>query len=156
MTPKLTTVAACRVARLDRQRFNEHVSNGDYPCAPPTVQGRTRWFENPNDLVPLMLFRQLMDDGVSPAKAGRIACAIGQVAREYPDEKIISYVDDYFYGDGTAALPSDVPAPELWDQAAGFFMGTDIRKVTHHNIGKLRRLIAHYAAEEASIIGADD
>jgi hypothetical protein len=105
-------------------------------------------------MVPLMLFKQLMDDGMTAAAAGRAACEIGRVAREYPDEKVISFVEDYFYGEGTAALPSEVPPPEKWDEEG--FMGSDIRKVTNHRIGKLRQLIAHYTEEEASIIGGDD
>jgi hypothetical protein len=151
--PKLTTKSACRVARIDRDRFNEHVAAGRFPCAPNTVPGRARLFD-PDDMIGLWLFRELMEDGFEPAKAGEIACEVANAARRYPDASTISYVQDYF-GNGGRAFPSDaVPAPSEWDNV--LFSGTDIRKVTTYRIGKLRKLIAHYTAEENSIIGEDD
>lgn len=150
--PKLTTVAACRVARLDRDRFNEHVAAGHFGCAPATVPGRARLFE-PDDMIALWLFRELMDDGYNARKAGAIACAVGEAAKFNPEAPSISYVESYF--PGGHAFPSDqVPAPGEWDTV--FFSGTDIRKVTTFRISKMRELIAHYTEEERSIIGRDD
>ncbi|QCO15536.1 hypothetical protein D3869_10005 [Azospirillum brasilense] len=152
--PKLTTVAACRVARIDRDRFNEHVAAGRFRCAPCTVPGRARLFD-PDDMIALWLFRDLMDDGYEATKAGYIACEVADAARRHPEARTISFVEDYFEPRGGRAFPAEqVPAASEWDQV--LFSGTDIRKVTTFNIGKLRALIAHYTEEERSIIGERD
>jgi len=154
LPPKLTTIAACRVARIDRDRFNEHVAAKNFQCAPNTVPGRARLFD-PDDMIALWLFREFMEDGLDAKRAGAIACDIAQAARSNPEARTISYVEDYFYGRGGHAYPSDaVPAPSEWDNV--LFGGSDIRKVTTYRIGKLREMIAHYTEEERSIIGADD
>ena len=157
--PKLTTVAACRVARIDRDRFNEHVAAGRFPCAPDTVPGRARLFD-PDDMIALWLFREIMDDGFDASRAGSIACAVADAARRNPDARAISYVQDYFrdvvsgISRGRAFPADDVPSASEWDQV--LFNGTDIRKVTTFRIGKLREMIAHYTEEERSIIGPND
>ncbi|MBS9476076.1 hypothetical protein [Ancylobacter radicis] len=154
IVPKLTTVAACRVARLDRDRFNEHVAAGRFGCAPATVPGRARLFD-PDDMIALWLFRELMDDGFDAVHAGRIACSVAECARLNPEARSISYVQDYFQPVRGRAFPSDeVPAASAWDTVK--FSGTDIRKVTTFRIGKMREMIAHYTEEERAIIGERD
>lgn len=153
MVPRLTTKAACRVARIDRDRFNEHSAAGRFPCAPATVPGRARLFD-PDDMIALWLFRELMEDGYDAATAGAIGCAVALSARQNPQARTISFVQDYF-GNRGFACPSDVvPDPTEWDTV--YFSGTDIRKVTTFRIGKLRELIAHGTEEERSVIGEDD
>ena len=142
--PKLPTKAACRVARMDRDRFNEHIAAGFFNCAPETVPGRARLFD-PDDMIALCLFRELMDDGLDAKRSGKIACAVSRAAREHPTAPAISYVQDYFIGNTAVAMPSDeVPPASEW--ATNLFMpgGTDARKVTTFNIAKLRKMIAHY------------
>lgn len=152
--PKLTTAAACRVARIDRDRFNEHVAAGRFGCAPATIPGRTRLFD-PDDMIALWLFRELMDDGYDAAHAGAIACEVARSARQNPEAKAISFVSDYFVPPGGNAVPSDqIPDPNKWGEL--FFGGSDIRKVMTFNIAKTRALIAHYTDEERSIIGESD
>jgi len=154
LTPKLTTKAACRIARIDRDRFNEHVAAGHFGCAPDTTPGRARLFD-PDDMIALYLFRELMDDGLNARRAGSIACAVALAARLSPDSKTITYVQDYFGPDSGKAFPtSAVPAPDTWDTAT--LSGTDVRKSTTFNILKMRALIARYTEEERSIIGEDD
>lgn len=148
--PKLTTAVACRVAGINRDRFNEYVAAGHYHCAPPTVPGRARLFD-PNAMLTLHLFKRLMDDGYTVERAGMMACAIGDVALQHPEERAISWVESYFKNHGMAFLTKDVPPPEKWDDV--LFSGTDIRSATTFRIGKERDLVAHYTAEEASIIG---
>lgn len=150
--PKLTTTAACHVAGLNRDRFNEHVAAGAFGCAPNTVPGRARLFD-PDDMIALRLFRELMDDGFDARRAGEIACAVALAAKLSRNERSISYVESYFAG-GSAHPTSQVPAPAEWDNV--LFSGTDIRKVTTFRIGKLREIIAHYTEEERSIIGPAD
>lgn len=153
IVPKLTTAAACRVARIDRDRFNEHVAAGRFGCAPDTVPGRARLFD-PEDMIALWLFRELMDDGFDSAHAGSISCKVAEAARQAPDAPAISYVQDYFGSRGTAISHENIPDPSEWDKFV--FSGSDIRKVTTFNIAKLRKMIAHYTDEERSIIGESD
>jgi hypothetical protein len=148
MPPKLTTVAACRVAHLDRQRFNEYVSTGDYPCAPRTVPGRSRLFD-PDDMLALCLFKRLMDDGLSPGKAGQIACAISTQARIQPDAEMLHYRQAFI---GSATVYEGGHPNSLAMEADG----TTTYKVTTFNIAQLRKIIAHGIEEERSIIGPDD
>lgn len=153
-TIKLTTALACRVARLDRDRFNEAVAAGYFNCAPATVAGRARHFD-PNDMIALYLYRELTEDGYSREHAGRVACAVSEAARSNPDEAAISYVETYFGPNAGRALPAGaVPDHSKWDTVS--FSGMDIRKVTTFRIGKMRELIAHYTAEEAAIFGEAD
>lgn len=148
IVPKLTTMAACRVATIDRDRFNEHVAAGHFPCAPSTIPGRARLFE-PDDMIGLWLFRELMDDGINAARAGAMACEVSRAARLYPDAKAIAYVQTY--RNGGVAIPAEkVPFSDLDDY---YITGTDVRKVTVFRISKLRQLIAHYTEEERAIIG---
>ncbi len=154
MTPKLTTKAACRVARIDRDRFNEHAAAGRFNCAPPTIPGRARLFD-PDDMIALWLFRELMEDGFSAEMAGSIACEVARAARDNPGAPAITYVNDYFSPvTGHAFDSKDVPLPEQWQDV--MFSGTDIRKSTAFNIGKIRKLLAHYTEIERNIIGEDD
>lgn len=145
-TPKLSTSYACRVVGLNRDRFNEYVAAGHYPCAPSTIPGRARLFD-PDDMLTLFLFKRLIDDGFTVEKAGKIACAIGGLAKVYPDERAIAYVETYI-GSAEVRLPREVPPAEDWDTA--FISGCDIRKVTTFRIGKERDLVAHYTAEETA------
>ncbi len=155
---KLSTKAACRVARMDRDRLNEHISDGRFACAPETVPGRARHFD-PDDILALWYFRELMDDGLDAKNAGRMACEIARVAGEHPEERVICYVQTFFGARGTAMLPQDVPPVTDWDSEkglVGFGHQTDIRKVTTFRVGKTRELIAHYTAEELSYRGEED
>lgn len=154
MPPKrLSTKYACRIARLDRQRFNEFVAAGHFPCAPETIPGRARYFD-PDDMVTLWLFRELMEDGYNPAMAGHIACVVGHAARQNPTARAISFVRNYFGWGGTAMASEAIPSASEWDNA--ILGGTDIRSVTTFRIGKLREMIAHYTEEELSYVGDDD
>lgn len=152
LPPRLTTVIACRVAGIDRARFNEHVNAGNYNCAPATTPGRARLFD-PDDVLALRLFNDLMNDGFVPKRAGEIACEVAHAAKLSPEARTIAYVESFFRG-GHAVPADDVPAHGEWDRV--LFSGTDIRKTTIFRIGKLREIIAHYTEEERSIIGDPD
>jgi hypothetical protein len=132
-------------------------------CGPVYVHGGLRWGNrcgprppvDPDDKIALWLFRELMDDGFNAQRAGAIACAVGQAARENPDARAISYVQDYFPGRGYAYPADRVPEVAKWDEVV-FPAGSDIRKVTTFRIGKLREMIAHYTEEQRAIIGDPD
>lgn len=151
--PKLSVAVACRVAGIDRDTFNEHVSAERFLCAPPTVPGRARFFD-PDDMIALRLFSDLLKDGVKATTAGTIACEVAIMARANPDAKAISYVYDWFGSRGFAIPADQVPDPSEWDEK-GFATG-DIRKVITFRIGKIRELNAHYTEEERAYIGGGD
>lgn len=151
MTVKLTTKAACRVAGIDRDRLNEYISAGTYPCAPATTHGRARLFD-PDDMLGLRLFRELMDDSYSPKVAGPIACAVALAARIQPDVRVMAYVEFYI---GSAEVHPYETVLSWGDLDRVILSGRDIRKVTLFNIGKQRDMIAHFTEEERSIIGED-
>ncbi|MDP2051117.1 MAG: hypothetical protein Q8K33_19980 [Cypionkella sp.] len=151
---KLTTALACKVARLDRDRFNEAVAGGYMTCVPDTVAGRSRTF-SPGEMLAPWYYRELIEDGYTRESAGRIACAITEAAAKHPDAPAISYVESYFGPASGRAFPADqVPDPSTWDKA--MLSGTDIRKVTTFRVEKARALIAHYTAIETSVFGAED
>lgn len=150
--PKLTTVAACRVAGFHRDRFNELVHDGAFPCAPQTVPGRARLFD-PDDMIALVLFKRLMDDGMTPQAAGVTACEVASGARDNRSEPVIAFVQVYT-GTPYAIPAGEVPPMANWQNA--HFNGSTIRKVTMFNVEHLRNLIAHGTEEERSIIGPID
>lgn len=151
-TPLLTTALACKVTRLDRDRLNEAISAGILECVPSTVAGRARKFA-PDDLLPLWLYREMVEAGTERSRAGRIACRVAQLATEKADAKAIAWVETYV-GAGFACLPQDVPAVEDWDRVV--VSGSDIRRVTFHRIDKARAMIAHATEEELRTFGPED
>lgn len=152
--PKVTTALACRIVRLDRQRFNEAVTGGYLRCVPDTIAGRSRYF-TPDDLLAPWYFRELVEDGYTRERAGQIACAIADAARQNPTASAVSYVEDYFGPrPGSAFAADQVPDHTKWDKE--LFGGTDIRKVTTFRVSKARDLIAHYTAVEISKFGEED
>ncbi|WP_197462486.1 MULTISPECIES: hypothetical protein [unclassified Erythrobacter] len=150
---RLTTKAACRVARLDPQRLNEAIAKGDYSCAPETVKGRARSFD-PDDMIGLWYFREFLEDGFSAKRAGERACILMEAAKAYPDARTLTLVLDYFYGPGRVYPSDQVPSADDWDTAT--ISGTDIREARTFRIGKTRDMIAHYTEEERAIVGEDD
>lgn len=153
-TPKLTTAAACRVARIDRVRFNEHVTSGAFHCAPDTIPGRSRLFD-PDDMLALRLFRDLIDDGLNSRRAGKIACSVAAAARENPGAAVIAYVQPYL-GPGSSVTFERLMETSNGDLDSFYMSGSDVRDVRLFRVGKLRQMIAHYTEEERSIIGEDD
>ena len=67
------TAAACRIARIDRQKFNDVMASGEYDCAPKAQAGYPRVFEL-KDLIALFLFARLNERGRTVKQAARVAC----------------------------------------------------------------------------------
>ncbi len=152
--PKLTPIAACRVAQIDRDRLNEDIAAGYFPCAPRTTPGRARLFD-PDDMVSLWLYRELQSDGFGKQAAGIIACEVGRKAREVPEADVITFVQTYFdRAGGHACTHSEALSPEEWQ--THLLGGTDVRKATTFNIAKIRALIERYTEEERSVIGPEE
>lgn len=67
------TAAACRIARIERQKFNDVMATGDYTCAPTAQAGYPRVFEL-KDLIALYLFARLNERGRTVKQAALVAC----------------------------------------------------------------------------------
>lgn len=142
--PTMSSTYACEVAFVNKQRFNEAVARGDYPCAPP-VEGRARIF-NACDVFGLWLYGHLTDEGLPPAKAGDLSCQLVEVMRQHPDLEEVAIVRDAF-------RRRWVCAPDELDSLVSFTLGgsrpvgietLDLRPV-HGNIAhQFARLAARH------------
>jgi len=144
----LTTVAATRVAGLDRQRLNEYISMGDYPCAPATTPGKARLFD-PDDVLGLIVFKRLMEEGYSPSAAGKIACKVAEGSRQYPDASRV-YVRRGVLG--SIRVYSD----DVQDPMALHADGLTTEKVTMFNLEHYRQFVAEGTQEQMAIVGPQD
>lgn len=82
--PRARTSLATQIARVDRTKFNDVVSDGFYPCAPPVGRGTARVF-SVNEIVALTVFGRLLEEGVSARQAGPAACGLADLLREHPE-----------------------------------------------------------------------
>lgn len=80
----LTTADACEVAKIHRDRLNEAVARGDYPCVPPTRAGAARRFDAAGT-VALCVFGLFVSRGITPSAAGRLACEVKSLLDRDPD-----------------------------------------------------------------------
>lgn len=144
---KLTTIAACRVARIDRQRFNEHVAAGDYPCAPKTVPGRSRLFDE-SDLIALFVFAREVERGVKPGAAGSLACQVRETLTDRPDAET-SVLADIVSGPHSQLVQPDTKLAARWA------IGVPL-KLTTYNVAGVRALVREGIEEQATIIGPED
>lgn len=77
---RLPAKIACRVARIDRQRLNEHVASGAYYIAPDPARGGSRYFLE-EDAIPLYVFARLTERGLNSKKAGNVASMLHDALR---------------------------------------------------------------------------
>ncbi len=89
MNLKFRTKAACRIARIEAQRFNEDVAAGDYPCAPETTSGVSRVFDEA-DIAGLTVYAHLMrvyePQRYTKKTAAMYACGVIRALRERQGE----------------------------------------------------------------------
>lgn len=146
-----------RVARLDRPKFNQAVADDYYRCAPPTVAGSVRLFQE-DDLVTLYVFARLLELGVLPRRAGQLACEFKSALRDRndkPHDRVI-YVrgtTDDFWTD------ADHYDPDHEKKGKGYRGVGPIVMSVEFNVGTIRRLIDEAIEFERSIVGiegADD
>lgn len=71
----LPVVKACRLAGVERDRFNLAVHQKHYPCAPEVVPGSTRKFDR-DDFIALAVYGHFLRRGFSSAVAGDLACRV--------------------------------------------------------------------------------
>ena len=70
MSYKFRTKAACRIAGIDHQRFNEDVAAGEYPHAPVTTAGVSRVFDEA-DIAGLYVYAFLTRGCGEPYRFGK-------------------------------------------------------------------------------------
>ncbi|MEI6485473.1 MAG: hypothetical protein WCO11_04325 [Sphingomonadales bacterium] len=145
---RLTTVAACRVARIDRQRLNEMISQGDYRCAPETVPGRSRLFDEA-DLIALFVFARLVEDEVRPSRAGFLAFRILDGLRADPEANEITIFHAMNNG-----MVRNINKP---DSTAGLHLSGMAALFTQtFNIETIRQIVRQGIDEERGVIGEED
>ena len=69
-----SVLEVCRLAGVDRDRLNEAIARGDYPCAPATRPGSRRIFAEA-DFIVLSVYGALTARGIPPRVAGAVACS---------------------------------------------------------------------------------
>lgn len=150
MTLKFRVLPACRIANINRNRFNEAVAAGNYPCAPAVARGSTRVFDEV-DLIVLYFYARLSDqcDDFSPSLAGKLACYLAEVLKENPDEDEVVIVRSIAGGyEAFAASKMEGAARNNWAGSALFRFTADVANV--------RKLVKKEIEEELKIIGEED
>lgn len=147
---KARTALAAQIARVNRQRLNEAIAEGFYPCAPDTVSGASRVFDV-NDIVALRVYGHLLDEGVSPRFAGPMSCNLRDLLREHPAAERVVYVKDSF-GSGMWLRLEDFDRDDefapSWSNARG-----DIVSFREWRLKFLRQRIVHELQEEVGGVG---
>lgn len=154
---KFRTAVACRIARIDRDRFNEAVAAGNYPCAPRTDRGATRVFDV-NDLIALRYYGQLLNFGIAPRTAGYWACELLQAVRCEPetDEIILCFGNEGIEHAVTRESVSQIANETERNQ---ILHGDAFFPVLHRicvDIRAIRGLVKFEIERELSVIGPDD
>lgn len=164
---KIRAPLACRIAGVDRDRFNEAVARGDYPCAPPAYN-RTRLFLI-RDVVALFIFGRLIERGLSWRAAGDEACAVANAARNiegFEDEISVTRVVTtncvhYF---ATAGNLSPARKEELEKETRKAIISANARAMTDGDvisqenwvIGNIKKHIAREIEEYRSTLGEEE
>ncbi|WP_208353116.1 hypothetical protein [Pseudaestuariivita rosea] len=151
---KFRTKAACRIARIDPQRFNEDVASGDYPHAPKTRSGVSRVFDEA-DIAGLLIYRHLMDifgdRGFTKKTAAMYAGGIIQALRA-PTTTDRSRVDFPINGFNDDGVPCNKDEPPYFgnerNRALAATMSFDLEHIL--------KVVRQGMAEEAQVLGEED
>ncbi len=138
---------ACRIARVDPDRFNELAATGHFPCAPRTTPGAARIFDV-NDILTLIVFRRLTGRGFLPSMAGPLACEMRYFLRDHPEADKVFCVWDI------AEHPLWL-LPEHVTPEATHISGLDIISKEEWSLAPMRKFILHELNEEDRIAGED-
>ncbi|GJE46187.1 hypothetical protein [Methylobacterium soli] len=145
---KARTALATEIALVNRQRFNEAVAEGFYPCAPSTVRGATRLFDV-NDIVTLRIYGRLLDEGMIPRSAGQVACGLRTLLAQHPDAERVVHV--------TTSMGSPVwLRADEFDRDATDMSGTDIVSAREWYLKYTRGRVIRDLEEESNALGSDD
>jgi hypothetical protein len=133
------------VAKIDRQRLNEFVANGDYTCAPETTPGRSRLFEE-MDLIALFIFAREMERGIKPSIAGQLASKVREALAQQPKAGIVTIGNPL----NTAQLIT--VQKSIWRIAGE----GPLLSLTSYNVDCVRTAIRQGVKEERQIVGPED
>ena len=153
MDKKFRTKAACRIAGIDPQRFNEDVAAGEYPCAPMTTAGKSRVFDEA-DIAGLFVYVHLTR-GHEPYRYGKklaakYACGVIRALRE-GTRTDRGRVDFPFVSDDDHIVADSAAPPQfetLWDRAKVATVCIDLTSVLE--------FVRRGMKEEANILGEED
>ncbi|MEM9578260.1 MAG: hypothetical protein AAF999_14750 [Pseudomonadota bacterium] len=153
MGTKFRTKAACRVARIDPQRFNEDVASGEYHCAPPTRAGVSRLFDQ-FDIAGLMIYGHLMrafePNRYSKKIAAMYACGVINALRQKTttDGTRVDFPVNGFNDDGVRCNRDEPPY---------FGYGTDraLAATMSFDLENIMKVVHIRMAEEANIVGEE-
>jgi hypothetical protein len=153
---RVTVIVACRIAGINRDRFNEAVHAGHYPCAPTTAKGSRRLFDE-EDLIALCTYAFLIEEGLPARTAGDLACRILNQARSYPEETLFNFVrtDD----GGEESIPGrNAEIKIVSGKSSGRPDGSKSPVVSYRvfDIGNIRKIVKQKIREESSVLGSDD
>lgn len=148
------TAAACRIARLERKKFDAVMASGEYNCAPNAPHGMPRIFEIP-DLIGLFLFARLNERGQTVKQAAGVACrVVGQLKNAV---------------NNGLPLPEHVAVAHAMNGASYCCTGTDANPLASQiggvgsilwtemwNVANLKEEVQRGLAEEERIAGGAD
>ena len=148
----VTAASAMRIVRMDRQKFNEIVSNDFFKCAPTEMLGNTRIFRD-RHLVAVFILARLLEFGLPPRRAGALACDLADTAQSYPTEKRLVLA--------VGTMTSHVFVGSNYDfdhveKGTGYAGLGDIVFTLSFEIAEIRKLIERGIEYEKSIVGLRD
>ncbi len=146
MPYRARTNIACRVARVNPDRFNEIVASGDYPCAPQTTPGVARVFEE-IDMIALRLFAMETESGTAAKTAGSLACRVHGVLQQHPDTNRV-YLSRTTEGVNYQAAVENVNL-----ESEQFGPGMPLHRTIIIHVGNIREQVRRALDDERSIIG---
>lgn len=149
MRTKLKTVEACRIARMDRQRFNEFVSDEVYLCAPATEPGRARSFDE-IDVMALFIFQQELDKRRTKHEAANVACTILEALRANPHADTLRIAEPRSPHNRRHVVRGDL------DIVTTLLGGVEIYRAVEYNVSWVREQVRKGFAEESAPSSEED
>lgn len=142
---KFRTAAACRIAKIDRNRFNEAVAAGNYPCAPTTVPGASRLFAE-DDILALYAYGRLLAFGFTPSHAGEYACRVHQALVQKPKVKAVA----------VAFALNGLKRTLLDERPDTLSRDNPVFERFEFEIASMRKYVRAEMADEAEVLGEED
>lgn len=142
---KFRTAAACRIADIHRDRFNESVAAGNYKCAPETRPGASRIFAE-DDLVALMIYGRQLKAGSGAEVAGDLACRVRKALDQNPKAKVVSVLRA-LNGLGRTVID---------DRPKTLSTDNPVFERIEFEIGAIRAFVRARMQEEATVLGEED
>lgn len=151
---KYRTKAACRIAGVHPDRFNEAVAAKFYPCAPETERGSARVFDE-TALIALYIYGFLLKQDWTPRQAGKYACFVQGYLTDHFNENDVKEVtvciteigDIHTYGNSSEKL--------LGEQYRELPSGRVVQRLSF-DIENIRLRIKDEIEAEEAIRGEDD